>query len=48
MIIKKKNQASQVGQWVNKLPAMPETQVWSLGWDYPLEEGMAIFFSILT
>ena len=25
-----------------KLPAIQETQVWSLGWDDPLEEEMAI------
>ena len=29
---------SQVAQWVKNLPAMQETQVWSLGWDDPLEE----------
>ena len=30
--------ASQVAQWVKNLPAMQKTQVWSLGWDDPLEE----------
>ena len=30
--------ASQVAQCVKNLPAMQETQIWSLGWDDPLEE----------
>ena len=30
------------------LPAMQETQVWSLGWEDPLEKGMATHSSILT
>ena len=30
------------------LPAMWETWVRSLGWDDPLEEGMATYYSILT
>ena len=30
------------------LPAMQETQVWSLGWEDPLEEGMATHSSILV
>ena len=30
---------------VNNLPAMQETQVWSLGWEGPLEMGMAIHSS---
>ena len=29
------------------LPAMPETWVWSLGWEEPLEKGMATHSSIL-
>ena len=29
-------------------PAMQETWVWSLGWEDPLEKGMAIHSSILT
>ena len=36
---------------VKKLPAMQETQemqVWSLGWEDPLEEGMATHSSILA
>ena len=35
---------SQVAQWVKNLPAvqeMQETWVWSLGWEDPLEQGMA-------
>ena len=31
---------------VKHLPAMQETQVQSLGWEDPLEEGMATYFSI--
>ena len=30
------------------LLAMRETWVWSLGWEDPLEEGMATHFSILA
>ena len=33
--------ASLVAQTVKNLPAMRETWVWSLGWEDPLEEGMA-------
>ena len=33
--------ASLVAQMVKNLPAMKETQVRSLGWKIPLEEGMA-------
>ena len=33
---------------VNNLPAMQETQVRSLGWDYPLEKEMATHSSILA
>ena len=33
---------------VNNLPAMRETWVRYLGWEDPLEEGMATHFSILT
>ena len=35
-------------QMVNNLPAMQETWVLSLGWEDPLEEGMAIHSSILA
>ena len=40
--------ASLVPQMVKNQPAKRETQVPSLGWDYPLEEDMATYFSILT
>ena len=33
--------ASMVAQMVKNLPAMQETWIWSLGWEDPLEEGMA-------
>ena len=33
---------------VKKLPAMQETQVQTLGWEDPLEKGMATHFSILA
>ena len=32
---------SPEAQMANNLPAMQETQVWSLGWEDPLEKGMA-------
>ena len=37
-----------VVQTVKNLPAMQETQVCSLGWEDPLEKGMAIHSSILA
>ena len=37
-----------MAQMVKKLPAMWETQVQSLGWEDPLEKGMATHFSILA
>ena len=37
-----------VAQTVNNLPAVWETWVQSLGWEDPLEEGMATYFSILA
>ena len=40
--------ASLVTQVVKNLAAMWETQVWSLGWEDPLEEGMAIHSTILA
>ena len=40
--------ASPVTQMVKNLPAMWETGVQSLGWDDPLEKGMATNFSILA
>ena len=38
---------TMVAQTVKNLPAMKETWVWSLGWEDPLEEGMATHSSIL-
>ena len=40
--------ASLVAQTVKNLPAMWETWVQSLGWEDPLEEGMATHSSILA
>ena len=37
---------SLVPQLVKNLPPMQETQVLSLGWEDPLEKGMATHFSI--
>ena len=37
-----------VAQIVKNPPAMWETRVWSLGWEDPLEEGMATHSSILA
>ena len=37
-----------MAQIVKNLPAMQETQVWSLGWEDPLEKGMATHSSILS
>ena len=39
--------ASLVAQTVKNLPVMQETWVQFLGWEDPLEEGMATHFSIL-
>ena len=36
------------GVEVKNLPAMPETWVLSLGWEDPLEEGMATHSSVLA
>ena len=33
---------------IRNLPAMQETQVWSLGQEHPLEKGVATHFSILA
>ena len=38
---------SLVAQMVKNLPAMRETWVWPLGWEDPLEEGMATHYSCL-
>ena len=40
--------ASLVAQMVKNLPAMQEIQVHSLGWEDPLEKGMATHSSILA
>ena len=40
--------ASLMAQTVKNSPAMWETWVWSLGWEDPLEEGMATHSSILA
>ena len=40
--------ASQVAQWLKNSPPMQETQVWSLGWEGSLEEGLATHSSILA
>ena len=39
---------SLVVKMVKNLSAVQETQVRSLGWEDPLEEGMAIHYSILA
>ena len=39
---------SLVAQRVKNLPAMPETWVCSLGWEDPLEKGIATYSSILA
>ena len=40
--------AFHVAQMVKNLPAIQEAWVQSLGWEDPLEEGMATHFSILA
>ena len=40
--------APLVTQLVNNPPAMQETWVWSMGWEDPLEKGMAAHSSILA
>ena len=39
---------SLVAQMIKNLPAMQETQVQSVGWEDPLEKGMATHSSILA
>ena len=39
---------SLVAQMIKNLPAMQETWVQSLGWEHPLETGMATHSSILA
>ena len=43
-----RSQASLVAQIVKNLPAMQETWVLSLGWEDPLQKGMATHSSILA
>ena len=43
-----KNTLEGMGQMVKNLPAVQETQVRSLGWEDPLEKGMATHFSVLA
>ena len=40
--------ASLVAQMVKNLPAVQETQIQSLGWEDPLEKGMATHSSIFA
>ena len=40
--------ASLVAQLIKNLPAVQDTQVRSLGWEDPLEKGMATHSSILA
>ena len=40
--------ASLMAQSVKNLPEVQENQVWSLGWEDPLEKGMATHSSILS
>ena len=42
------DRASLIAQLVKNLPAMQETLVRSLGWEDPLEKGMATHSSILA
>ena len=42
------NLSTLVTQMVKNLPTMQETRVQSLGWEDPLEKGMATHFSILA
>ena len=39
---------SMVAQMLKNLPAMQETLIPSLGWEDPLEKGMATYSSILA
>ena len=44
----REREASLVAQTVKNLPIMRETWIWSLGWEAPLEKGMATHCSILV
>ena len=48
LILTKTHGASLVAQMIKNLPEMQETQIWSLGWEDPLEKGMAIYSSTLA
>ena len=48
LFLKPAKVASLVAQIVKNLPAMQETWVRSLGWEDPLEEGMATHSSMLA
>ena len=48
MLVDTTTEASLVAQTVKNLPATWETWVQSLGWEDPLEEGMATHSSILA
>ena len=41
--VKAKSCASLVAQTIKNPPAVQETQIQSLGWEDPLEKGMAIY-----
>ena len=41
-------QSFPAAQTVKNLPTMQETRVWSLGWEDPLEKGMAAHSSVLA
>ena len=43
----KKSNCQHIRISVKNLPAMQETRVWSLGWEDPMEKGMATHSSIL-
>ena len=47
-ILNYQSEASLVAQLVKNSPAMQETWVRSLGWEDPLEEGIATHSSILA
>ena len=47
-MIQKATWASLVAQMVKHLSAMQETWIQSLGWEGPLEKGMATYSSILA
>ena len=47
-MLEKTIESPLVAQTVKRLPAIPETQVQSLGWEDPLEEEMATHSSTLA